>query len=241
MDLFSELVAAVQSDLTIGAESTLVTPETVKLAINRSYRKAGGLFRWAETEDAKKTSTEDGQEYYTFPDNWRPDSIWKLKVDGVRYGEGKDGSPMLFPDFLNWKEDFPDSTDLKWSTQWRRYFISPIPTSNGNNNIEIWGQKVVDKLVNDSDVTIFSYSLPECNDAIVLEAEAILKRKNEEAADASQFFSPEAKQILIVAWNKIKQEQAKYEKTEPMFNVPDMFRRSTNGNNTAIGDFFDNN
>lgn len=237
MDTFAELVAAVQSDLTIGAETSFITPITVKLAINRAYRKAGGLVRWPETEDSKTTSTVLSQEYYDYPDNWRPDSMWKLKVDNVRYGEGIDGSPLVFSDFLNFKEDYPDSLEKKWSTQWRRYFISPIPSTDGNNNIEIWGQKVVDKLVNDADVTIFTYSLPECNDAIVMEAEAILKRKADQAQEASTFFSPEAKQILLVAWNKIKQENDKNEKNEPMFNVPDMFKHTNASSSTDIGDF----
>lgn len=228
MDLFSDLVTAVQDDLTIGSESTLFPPTVVKRAINRSKRKAEGLFRWPELEDAKKTSTVSTQEYYDYPDSWQPDSIWKLTVDDVDYGD-----PIVFKDYLFEKENsIPSGLTYLWGNQWRRFFIYPTPTTNGNNNISIWGQKITTDLSADSDVTIFSYSMPDCNEAIVLEAVAILKGKGEKSQDA-QFASIEAKQILINAWNKIKQNQAKYEKTMPRFDVPDYFGRAK----AKTGDF----
>jgi hypothetical protein len=222
MDEFSELIEAVQSDLTVGDESSLFPLATIKLAINRSYRKAGGLFRWPETEDAKKTSTQASQDYYDYPQTWRPDSVWRVEVSGVRYGEEPDGSPLAFPDWLIWKEDYPTSTEKRWSTQWRRYFISPTPITNGSSDLVVYGQEVVEKLVNDSDVTIFSYSMPECNDAITMEAVAILKSKGNNR-EGGEMISVEAKQILATAWSKIRQEQAKNEKTQPFFEVNDFF------------------
>lgn len=222
MNLFSELIQAVQSDMNVDGNSSQFPLATIKLALNRAYIKSGALFRWPDLEDAKKTSTEANQEYYDYPENWRPDSIWKLSVDGVRYGENPDGSPLVYDDYLNWREDNPDSTDKKWSNQWRRYFIYPVPTTDGDNNITVWGIRNVDTLVNDGDATIFSYSMPECNEAIILEAVAILKTKGEDAK-ASQFASAEAKQILVVAWSKIKQEQQKYKQVKPLFYVGDMF------------------
>ena len=230
MDLYSELIAAVQSDLTIGDESSLFPLATVKLALNRAYLKAGGLFRWPELEDAKKTSTEANKEYYDYPDGWRPDSIWKLTVDGQDYGD-----PLVFKDYLYETEnDIPSGEDYLWASQWRRYFIYPTPTADGDNNICVWGVRVVDTLTEDADITIFSYSMPECNEAVVLEAVAILKAKGEDEK-SSQFKSAEAKQILIVAWGKVRQEQSKYEKTTPFFNVDNMFGKPTTSD--VIGNF----
>jgi hypothetical protein len=224
MDLFSQLITAVQSDLTIGSESTLFPLDTIKLAINRAYRKGAGLYRWSETEDAKKTSTQANTEYYDYPQNWRADSIWKLQVDNVDYGD-----PLIFKDYLYEKEnDIPSGLQYLWTNQWRRFFIYPTPTASGDFNISVWGVRIVDELVNDADVTIWSYSMPECNEAIVLEAVAILKNKAEEEK-AGVFRSMEAKQILVTAWTKIKQEQAKYEKTQPFFDVPDFFGKGTDG------------
>lgn len=230
MDLFSELQTTVQSDLNVDSNSTLFPLTTIKLAINRAYRKAGGLFDWPELEDAKKTSTQIGKEYYDYPDNWRPDSAWKLTVDDEDYGD-----PLVFKDFEYEKEeDWPSGADVAWTSQWRRYFIYPIPTAAGNNNISIWGIKVVPVLVNNTDTTIFSYSMPECNDAIVLEAVAILKNKGEEE-QKGQFRSAEAKGILTMSWSRIKKSQAKYEKTQPLLNVPDFFGKINTS--TTIGKF----
>lgn len=217
MDTLLELRTALQSDLNANSESTLFPEATLDLALNRAYRKAGGLFKWPETEDAKKTTTQLNQEYYDYPDNWRPNSAWKLTVNGEDYGD-----PLAFKDYLYEKENsVPCGADVMWSTQWRRFFIYPTPTAAGTE-ITVWGIKVVEKLTNNTDVTIFSYAMPECNDAIVLEAGAILRAKAEDK-ETSAFKSVEAKQILGVAWGKIRAEKAKFERTQPFFNVPDYF------------------
>lgn len=234
MDTLLQMRTAVQDDLTVDSGSSFITPTKIDSAINRARRKAYGLFRWPELEDAKKTSTINGRDYYDYPETWQPDSIWKIEIDGVRYGEKPDGSPLVFSDFLNWKEDNPNSTEKKWSSQWRRFFVSPTPSTNGNYNISVWGQEAGENLVNDGDITIFSYSMPECNEAIVLEAVAILRAKGEEE-NSALFKSTEAKAILAVAWGKIRQNQQKYEKVQPFFEVPDMFgsRKVRTRNNTG--------
>ena len=230
MDTFANMVEAVQDDLTVGEESSLYNPTLIKRAINRAYRKAGALFPWPELMDAKKTSTQANQEYYDYPQNWRSNSIWKLTIldsDGEddRYGEEPDGSPLSFDDYLAWKEDNPDSTDKKWANQWRRFFIWPIPTTAGTNNISVWGIMVTTELSADGDTTIFSYSANEGNEAIVLEAVAILKSKGEQEK-AGEFRSVEAKQILTTYWMKVRKEMAKYEKNMPFFDVQDFFGNS---------------
>jgi hypothetical protein len=227
METLLDLRTAVQSDLTVGSESSLYSPTTIDLAINRAKRKAEALFPWSETQDAKKTTTVAGEEYYDYPQKWRSNSIWKLKINDERYGEDPDGSPLTFDDYLNWKEDFSDSDIKKWANQERRFFVSPTPTQTGLV-ICVWGLMVPDQLVSDGDTTIFSYSMPECNEAIVLEAVSILKSKGS-AEKAGEFRSVEAKAILAMAWNRIKMEKAKYEKNQPMFDVPDYF-----GNGSSV-------
>lgn len=218
MDLFSELITAVQSDLTIVDGSSLYPLATVKLAINRAYRKAGGLYRWPELEDAQVTSTQAGVEYYDYPQTWRPNSAWKLLIGGNDYYD-----PLVFKDYLYEKEnDIPSGADYLWANQHRRFFVYPTPTANGSSNMSVWGIKNVSTLTNNTDITIFSYSMPECNEAIVLEAGAILRSKGEDE-NRSQFRSAEALRTLTIAWGKIKQEKAKYEKTQPFFDVIDMF------------------
>jgi hypothetical protein len=233
MDTLLEMRTAVQADLNVGTESTLYSPTVIDLAINRAYTKSAALFPWPELMDAKKTTTQVGQEYYDYPSTWRSNSIWKLDIDGVRWGEDPDGSPLSFDDYLNWKEDNPTSTDKKWANQWRRFFFRPLPTT-ATVVISVWGIMVNETLSEDAHVTIFSYSMPECNEAVVLEAVAILKSKGEQEK-SGEFRSTEAKGILAVAWGKIRTENAKYEKNQPFFNVPDYY--SGSGTAQKTGDF----
>ncbi len=239
MEQFYQLVDAVQDDLNVDDNSTKYPVLLIKRAINRAYRsKVCALFDWPELEDAKKTSTVAGQEYYDYPSNWRSDTAGRLEVDGYQYGEYPDGSPMDWNDYLTWRADSStaNSTDKKWATQKRRYFIFPVPTTNGTNNICIWGQMVPTSLENDGDATIFSYSMPEGNEAIVLEAVAILKSKGEKE-DAGQFRSTEAKQILIGAWAKVVKNQGKFEKIQPFFDVPDYYASNNEASRNRIGRF----
>ena len=233
MDTLLDIRTEVQRDLSVGNESAFYTPEDVDAAINRAYRKIGGLYPWPDLEDAKKTSTQANIEYYDYPKEWRPNSIWKLVVDGVRYGEDPDGSPLTYNDYMLFREDEPTSTDKKWANQWRRYFIYPVPTTTGSYNIEVWGINNVTSLDEDEDITIFSYAQPEVNEAVALEAAAILRTKGQEQK-SGQLLSAEAKAIVTTAWTIIKKSKAKYEKDQPFFNVPDYFARTSS---TKIGKF----
>ena len=230
MDTLAEMRIAVQSDLNVDGTSALFSPTIIDRVLNRAYRKAGSLFPWPELMDAKKTISENLNAYYDYPATWRSNSIWKLVVNDVKYGEVPDGSPLTLSDYLNWKEDYSTSTDKKWANQERRYFLSPVPA----NGVEIciWGQMVTTAMTVDGSVTIFSYHMNECNEALILEAVAILKSKGDKE-DSSQFRSDEAKQILAVAWGKIRKEKAKYEKRQPFFNVPNYFGQTSNNNLTG--------
>ena len=226
MDNREDIREAVLSDLNASSTSSLYPEATVNLAINRAYRKIGGLFKWPVLQDAQKSLSQKNIEYYDVPSNWRPNSMWRLTVDGVPYGEKPDFSPQTFADYLNWQDnENADLTDKKWAVQWRRYFINPAPVSAGLVLV-VWGYENVTALSSDSSETIFTDGMPEGNEAIALEASAILKKKGEMPQDGNMF-SMEAKQILIVSFDKISKEASKYEKINPMLDVPDFF--STGG------------
>lgn len=238
MDTFADLVSAVQGDVTVDSTSSFITPTYIKQAVNRAYYKAAGMHRWPQLEDAKKTSTDIDQEYYDYPQNWYPQSAWKLKVDGVDYGD-----PLLFKDYEFEKDNqLPSRLQYMWGSQAQRFFIYPTPSTDSNNNISIWGAKAVDSLVGDSDTTIFSYIMRDCNHAIVLEAARIIKMKGEDMQDTiipriGEMRDLEAQDILMKAWNRIRMELVKREKTQPMFEVPDMFGNRSNNLRSKIGDF----
>lgn len=235
MDLntLGEMDVALASDLNTASNGTLFPADTRKMALNRAYRKCAALFRWPALEDSKQTTTGVNQYYYDAPTTWRPDSISRLEVNGLLYGEDPDGSPLSFDSFLTWKKNNPSSEELKWSVQWLRYFFSPTPTAAGLV-ICVWGQKNTTPLTNSSDTTIFSSSMPDCNEAVVLEAAAILQKKGEKT-DGGQMVSAEAKLLLSVAFNKLKQEQTKYETNQPMWNTPDYFSGKGSSNHPRGG------
>ncbi len=229
MDTFLDLQTTVQNDMTITGSSNLYSPDKVKSAVNRAYRRIGALYLWPGTEDAVTTGTDANIEYYDDPENWCPDSIWKLKVDGTDYGD-----PMNFADFLYEKENnFPSGKTKAWATNWDRFHIYPTPTANGMNNIEIHGQKVVNELVLDDDETIFSHRMPDVNDAIAKEAVAILVAAPGQELKDGQLISAEAKILATIAWNKIRGRQAKYRKTRPGFVVPDYYARGASGSRSS--------
>lgn len=232
MDLFSDMIAAMQSDFTVDDTSTLYGPDTIKLALNRAKRKAEGLYKWPQMEDSKKTSSIAGHEYLDYPEGWRPNSIWKLSVGGIDYGD-----PIAFDDYRYEIENgVPSRRKQMWANQWLRYFMYPTPTVNGNFDIVIWGRVTPPPLVDDNDTTIFSYNMPEGNEAILLEANAILKNKGDlqqpvqrSFVSGSLLLSIEAENLLSTAWKRIQEEKSKYEKTQPLFMVPDFFRRGGSG------------
>jgi hypothetical protein len=204
------------------------------------------MFKWPATKDAKKTSTIATHEYYDYPSQWRPDSLWKVRIDG------KDmGSPLAERDYYFEQENnFPNGSKNIWFNQKKRFFVTVNglpPATTGDNNIEMWGFKFVDKLVNASDITIFSYDMPEVNEAIVLEALAICRIKGGEQpvrlaryVQGAVLISYEAQDILQTAWAKILQEQSKIDRTTNEFTVTDFFATGINRVNTKrynIGNF----
>jgi len=233
MDTLSEMRSAVQSDLNVDSNSTLFTPTRIDVALNRAYQKAGALFRWPALSDGKDTTTQANIEYYDAPSTFRPFSIYRLYVDSEIYGESPDGSPMDFNDYQTWKLDNSTSTDKKWTIFKGFYFIHPTPTAAGLE-ICVWGQKNITEMSEDASTTIFSYSMPEGNEALVLEASAILKKKGEDVG-MGQMFSEEAKLILALSFDKIKKEKTKTEKIQPFFDVPDYYGPANTKN--IIGNF----
>lgn len=226
MNTLSDIRTAIQTDLNVDSSASLFTPTTIDSAINRAYIKCARLFRFPQLEDAKCTTTQANVEYYDIPSTWTPDSVFLLQIGSDYYGDEPDYSPMTFEDYLSWKADTDNSssTDKKWAVHGNQYFIYPTPTASALV-ISIWGQKNITALTLDADTTIFTYNMPECNEAILEEAKAMLKHKGEDDK-GGQFFSSKALTTLSVAFNKLKQEKAKEEKENPMLQVFDMFGRA---------------
>lgn len=236
VNTLAEIDDALIDDLNV-ADDNSIFPDTTRLrAINRAYRKAAAIFNWPQLQDAKKTTTQANQNYYDLPNTWRPFSAWRLEVNYEQWGEDPDGSPIKFSDFLIFKEQFPDDSAKRWALQNKRFFMTPTPTAAGIT-ICAWGQKNVTALAVDADTTVFSYNAPGCNEAIILEASAILKKKGEQD-DKGQMLSKEAGAMLAVEFGKFGGQKANSEKIQPFLHVQDMFATRGRGSNpNNIGNF----
>lgn len=236
VNTLAEMDAALTDDLNVDATNSIFPEATRIRALNRAYRKAAALFNWPQLMDAKKTTTQLNQDYYDVPTGWRPFSMWKLKINDETYGEDPDGSPIKFADFLIFKEDLPNDTTRKWALQEKRFFVTPTPTTAGLQ-ICAWGQKNVTALAEDGDTTVFSYNAVGCNEAIILEASAILKKKGEQD-EKGQMLSKEAGAMLAVEFGRFGGQRANSEKIQPFFHVQDMFAtRGKGARVTDIGNF----
>ena len=233
MNTLSDIRTALSSDLNISSNSSLYPPATLDSTINRVYLIIAGMHRWPDTEDAKKTAVIADKEYYDYPQDWRPDSIWKLRIDGKDYGD-----PLQFKDYLLKKQSNYNPDEKYWANHKRWFFIHPVPATNGTEaNLHIWGHQTIDTLTDDDDPTIFSYSYPELNEAILLEALERLLTKGENVSKAA-IQNTKAQTIIETVWARIREENAKYEKEEPMWEVPDYYTPGAGvGNRTLIGNF----
>lgn len=233
MNTLSDIRTALSSDLNISSNSSLYPTDTLNSAINRVYLMIAGMHRWPDTEDAKKTYVIADKEYYDYPQDWRPDSIWKLRIDDKDYGD-----PLQFKDYLLKKQRNHDPSEKYWANHKRWFFVHPVATTNGSSaTLHIWGHKTITELSDNDDVTIFSYSYPELNEAIELEALERLLSKGENINKAA-IQNTKAMTIIETTWKRIREENAKYEKEEPMWEVPDYYSPGAGtGNKTIIGNF----
>lgn len=151
METLGDLRQALLDDLSVETTDVFYTSAILNRYINRAYKAIANLYPWQETQRALARSTIANQEYVTYPENLRTDSVFLIRVDGVEY-------PLrTFREYQRFKEEYPGNTK-KLASDWRRkLFIYPVPTVDGSNNIEVWGNEVPDELADDADKHIFSY------------------------------------------------------------------------------------
>lgn len=230
MNDFQSMYQWVQHQLSVTSSSTFYTLENIKKEINYAYFWASSLFHWPQLEDAKKTSTMAGQDYYDTPTTFQPDSIYRLEIDDEKY------KPKSFEDLLDYRLENPNDKDTKiFANHGMQFFVFPTPITDGNNNMSVWGLKTVENLSNDSDRTIFSDYDPLGNTAICKQALSSLlaKGKNKKTG---QVEDAEAKNILATIYAKIARQQQKYQRLDhPFFEVPDFYRGK--GGVTETGKF----
>ena len=222
-DLETELVARLQ----VASNSTLYPSARITTLIQNAYMWATQLVVWHDLVRAVCTHTVAGQEYYDYPSNFRSESIIRMEVDDEEYKRKN------YEDYLAFQRDNPSSTKKIFSSFGRQFFISPIPTITGTNNITVWGAIQADALTLSTSVPIFSYNKEEANEAVIKKALSIALVRSDPIVAKSE--ENDAITIIMkLSSDEAKNTQRNKRLNHPMLIVPDYF---SSGGSTTIGGF----
>lgn len=148
----SELLTELNNRISAAKVSGFWTDAQKKEWINKAGERICNFKNWKDLELAKSTTTKGDQEYYDYPSEFKPNSIYHLEVDGDEY------------DKKNWDEyqDYKAAeSDAKIFTSHNGfYFISPTP-EEADLSIDVWGYKRWVKLVANEDTPILPSEFDE--------------------------------------------------------------------------------
>lgn len=227
MDTRAEMETELIARLQVASNSSLFPSSRITTLIQNAYKWATNLFIWPELVRAKCTSTIANAEYYDYPSEFRTGTIIRLEIDGDPY-DRKD-----YEDYMDYKENNPNTTKKMFANYGRFFFVNPTPSSNGSNNIDVWGAIQADVLDDSTDETIFTNSSPEGNEAVVERGFAIAMKRIDSAVSKSS--NDEATIILgklnMDAWKSTHRDKRL---DHPRFNVPNFFG---NDRSPGVGKF----
>lgn len=211
-DMEAELLLRLQ----VANNSTMFPASRLTTLIQNAYQWATTTWVWTDLVNGKYTSTVANSEYYDYPADFRSNTVMRLEVDNVSYQR------KAFEDYLAYKERNPND-DFKMFASYGRYlFIHPKPTTNGTNNITIWGSLMADALTNSNSITIFTDNKVEGNEAIVKKALSVaLTRIDKNLAKVEE---QEAISVLTKLYVDEKAATQRDQRIQhPKFGIPDYY------------------
>ena len=224
---FLEMQTAVLDDLGKTTTDPFYTLVMIKRYINRAKNRVEGAHNWPHLERSMKRDSE-ASEYYNYPENWKQDSIYKLKFDDDDY------TKVRFSDYLKHQED--DGTDEIFSDFRNRFFIHPAPTSVITHGIEIWGQEYSADLSGDSDTTPFTLER-EIEEIICNVARGMVVQKDKsKRKEGIEIVREEMTRLEIINHRILKRKSSYHFKDRSMFEKLNLFP----GDSTKIGNFTSN-
>lgn len=228
---FLEMQNAIYDDLGKSNTDPFYTLAIIKRYINRAKNRVEAAHDWPHLERSDIRNSEANQEYYNYPENWKQDSIYKLKFDGDDYDK------VRFKDYLKYQEDNGNNaTDKIFSDFRNRFFINPAPTSVVTGGIEMWGQEYSADMSADADTTPFTLEreIEEiiCN---VARGMAIQKDKSKRK-EGIEIVREEMTRLEIINHRILKRQSSYRMKDRKMFEKIDLFP----GETTRTGNFTSN-
>lgn len=138
--------------------------EAKKNLINRAGQRVCNYHDWQDLELAQYINTRNQREYYDYPMQFKPNSIFQLTIGGNEYEK------RSWADFEAEKNDGVS----KFSSHDGYYFLDPIPADD--LEIVVFGNRKWNKLTEDNDEAI----LPEQFDEAILKLAlaGCLKKEN---------------------------------------------------------------
>lgn len=223
-DLENEL----RSRLQIASNSTLFPTSRITSIIKDAYMWATQLVIWHDLVRGRKTNSIAGHDYYDYPEDFRSESIIRMEIDDVEY------TRKNFEDFLDYMRNNPTSTKKMFASFGRQFFINPASTSNGTDNIVVWGAIQAPELTNSTDVSIFSYNKDTANEAVVKKGLSVAISRTDK--NSAKLEETEAIAILLkLSADEQANTQRNQRLNHPMFNVPDFYGKGT----AIIGNFYE--
>ena len=184
---------------------SFVTDAILQDWTRQAHKKAAGWHKWPFTEVRDRTQTFSTEEiaYSSFTAKFKADSIRILQVGGKRLRKTNIEEYQIF------REEQSGATDRIFSDFGRTVFINPSIDLSGT--VTAWGQ--YEPALDATDltaVTVFSDYDEDGNEAILELMTSYLKQR-EENFEAATAIELKALQRLDGLWQRILDEQHKYQ------------------------------
>jgi len=216
---FLEMQNAVYDDLGKANTDPFYTLAMIKRYINRAKNRVEGAHDFPHLERSDVRDSEV-HEYYNYPEDWKQDSIYKLKFDDDDYQK------VRFKDYLKHQED--GGTDKIFSDFRNRFFINPAPTSVVVKGIELWGQEYSADLSADTDKTPFTLER-EIEEIICNVARGMAVQKDKsKRAEGIEIVREEMTRLEIINRRILKRKSSYHFKDRSMFSKVNLFPGESN-------------
>lgn len=225
-DIETELVSRLQ----VASNSSQYPASRITTLIKDANLWATQLFDWDELYKWVKTTTA-ARRYYSYPTNMRTNTVNALQIDGAIY-ERKN-----YEDFESFIIKNPTSAKKIYALRGRLIWINPTPAVGAANNMHIYGCFQIFSpydLANSTDVTIFSNSHSEGNEAIICKALSVAVKRSNPKLSAEE----ETRAVAILTAINGKQNEANGRSqrlNHARFSVPNFFAIPNGG--SPIGKF----
>ena len=202
-DLETITLTRLQASTSVAFHTETILDNSLEIA----HKRAAARHKWPFTEGRVLTTfatgTGSNADEYNF-EGYKADSFRLVQIGGKALRK------LNFEDYQTQQEKESDSDERVWSDFGRIVFINPSIDLSGT--LTAWGQYTPEiwDVTDKSAKTVFSDQDEEGNDAVVEYAMGYAKLREKNPKEA-QFHFSQGDKILDELWNRILDEQQKYQ------------------------------